>query len=382
MAAKRRHAFTGLAMALGVLFLPPAAVVAQEVRVGLERAFPRLDFRRPILLLQAPADSRMFVVEQAGRVLAFDDDPAVARAQVFVDIRARVEDGPNEAGLLGMAFHPGFAANRQVFLSYTRRAAARRLMSVISRFTADISGGALNPGSEEVILTLDQPFGNHNGGNIAFGPDGYLYIGFGDGGSRGDPQGNGQNVNTLLGALLRIDVDGARPYAIPPGNPFAKGGGRPEIYPWGLRNPWRFSFDRASGDLWLADVGQNDIEEIDLIERGGNYGWNLREGTAIYRRAARTQGLIGPVGQYRHNFGCSITGGYIYDGGAIPGLGGAYVFGDFCSGRIWALFHALDGRPMIQILDSNISLSSFGQAHDGRLFALDLGGAIFELTAR
>lgn len=359
-----------------------APAFAQEVRIGVERAFPRLDFRRPILLLQAHGDARMFVVEQAGRVLAFDDDPQVATAQVFVDIRGQVEDGPNEAGLLGMAFHPGFAANRQVFLSYTRRGTGRGLTSVISRFIADGSGAVLDSGSEQPILTLDQPFRNHNGGHIMFGPDGFLYIGFGDGGSRADPQGNGQNVNTLLGAILRIDVDGGRPYAIPPDNPFAGGGGRPEIYAWGLRNPWRFTFDRATGDLWLGDVGQNDIEEIDLIVRGGNYGWNLREGTAIFRRGGRTGGLIGPVGQYRHNLGCSITGGYVYDGGAVAGLGGAYVFGDFCSGRIWAQFAAEEGRPIRQLVDTDLSITSFGQANDGRLFVLDLRGAVFQLVGR
>lgn len=357
-----------------------APAFAQEVRIGVERAFPRLDFRRPILLLQADGDARMFVVEQAGRVLAFDDDPQVATAQVFVDIRGQVEDGPNEAGLLGMAFHPGFAANRQVFLSYTRRGTGRGLTSVISRFIADGSGAVLDSGSEQPILTLDQPFRNHNGGHIMFGPDGFLYIGFGDGGSRADPQGNGQNVNTLLGAILRIDVDGGRPYAIPPDNPFAGGGGRPEIYAWGLRNPWRFTFDRATGDLWLGDVGQNDIEEIDLIVRGGNYGWNLREGTAIFRRGGPTGGLIGPVGQYRHNLGCSITGGYVYDGGAVAGLGGAYVFGDFCSGRIWAQFAAEEGRPIRQLVDTDLSITSFGQANDGRLFVLDLRGAVFQLV--
>ena len=366
--------------ALCFALAPPA--LAQDVRVGLDRAFPRLDFRKPVLLLQAPGDARMFVVEQAGRVLAFDDDPAVARAATFVDIRSQVEGGPNEAGLLGMAFHPDFAANRQAFLSYTRRGLGRQLTSVISRFTADAPGAALDPQSEEVVLTLDQPFANHNGGHIVFGPDGYLYIGFGDGGSGGDPQGNAQNVRTLLGALLRIDVDGGQPYAIPPDNPFAGGGGRAEIYAWGLRNPWRFSFDRATGDLWLADVGQREIEEIDLIERGGNYGWNLREGTGVFRRGVPAEGLIGPVAQYRHNLGCSITGGYVYDGAAIAGLRGAYVAGDFCSGRIWALFAAQEGRPMVQILDSDISISSFGQAHDGRLFVLDLGGAIFELVGR
>jgi glucose/arabinose dehydrogenase len=279
-----------------------------------------------------------------------------------------------------MAFHPGFAANRQVFLSYTRRGTGRGLTSVISRFIADGSGAVLDSGSEQPILTLDQPFRNHNGGHIMFGPDGFLYIGFGDGGSRADPQGNGQNVNTLLGAILRIDVDGGRPYAIPPDNPFAGGGGRPEIYAWGLRNPWRFTFDRATGDLWLGDVGQNDIEEIDLIVRGGNYGWNLREGTAIFRRGGPTGGLIGPVGQYRHNLGCSITGGYVYDGGAVAGLGGAYVFGDFCSGRIWAQFAAEEGRPIRQLVDTDLSITSFGQANDGRLFVLDLRGAVFQLV--
>ncbi len=358
-------------------------VAAQDGGIArLEPAFTNLSFSRPVALLQAPGDSsRWYVLEQGGRVLVFDDDPAVRDAAVFADIRERVNAGGNEVGLLGMAFHPDYQANGQVFLSYTR--GRRPLQSVVSRFSADAARTRLDPGSERVILTVDQPFSNHNGGQVSFGPDGFLYIGLGDGGAGGDPRGNGQNTDTLLGALLRIDVDGGDPYAIPPDNPFADGGGRPEIYAWGLRNPWRWSFDRKTDELWLADVGQNQIEEIDLIVKGGNYGWNLREGDSPFRGArGASPGLIEPVAQYTHRFGCSVTGGYVYRGQEIPALEGTYVFGDYCSGRFWGLFPDGDGgRTMQPLFDGHINLSSFGEAHDGRLYAVDLDGGLLKIVA-
>lgn len=357
------------------------ASAQDETAIGLENAFPNLRFARPVALYQAPGETRWFLIEQRGRVLSFPNDPAVRRASVFIDIRDRVDDGPNEAGLLGLAFHPAYRQNRQVFLSYTKRGSP--LVSVISRFSASADGRTLDPNSERTILTLAQPFGNHNGGQISFGPDGHLYAGFGDGGAGGDPQGNGQNTHTLLGAMLRIDVDGAEPYGVPADNPFASGGGRPEIYAWGLRNPWRWSFDSSTGELWVGDVGQNRIEEIDRIEKGGNYGWNIREGTAPYRPRGRgSAGLIDPVAEYEHDLGCSVTGGYVYRGADIPALSGTYVFGDFCSGRIWGLFGESGAPVLRQLLDSDLTISSFAEGHDGSLYVLDWrGGGIHRLVA-
>ncbi len=372
---------TALLLLLAACAAP--SVSAQNSGIArLEPAFPNLRFSQPVALLQAPGDAtRWYVVEQAGRVVVFDDDPAASETSVFVDIRERVNSRSNEAGLLGMAFHPDYQANGQVILSYT--AGGRTLKSVVARFFADGARRALDPASERVILTVDQPFRNPNGGQVTFGPDGFLYIGFGDGGAGGDPRGNGQNTNTLLGAKLRIDFDRGDPYAIPPDNPFAAGGGRPEIYAWGLRNPWRWSFDTASGDLWAGDVGQNRIEEIDIIVKGGNYGWNVREGSEPFRGARGPgAGLIAPVAEYSHRFGCSVTGGYVYRGSEIPALAGTYVFGDYCSGRFWGLAPDVGGgRTMAPLFDGHINLSSFGEAHDGRLFAVDLDGALFQIVA-
>jgi glucose/arabinose dehydrogenase len=358
-------------------------IAIEDVTIALERAFPNVSFNRPVALLQAPNDfDRWFVVEQGGRVLVFDNDPRVSQTSVFIDISDRVDDGPAEAGLLGMAFHPDFANNRQVFLSYTRT--GDPLVSSISRFTSPDGGKTLDAASETVILTLDQPFGNHNGGGIGFGPDGLLYIGFGDGGSGGDPQGNGQNTDTLLGTILRIAVDQTPPYTIPSDNPFAQGGGRGEIYAWGLRNPWRWSFDRVTGELWVGDVGQNQWEEIDRVKRGGNYGWNIREGAHCFRAATcDTTGLIDPVAEYAHSQGCSVTGGYVYRGAAVPDLQGVYLYGDFCSGRIWGLpFGSAGTSPPRVLLDSDMAISSFGEGLDGEVYTLDhRGGALFRLVA-
>ena len=353
---------------------------AQPAQLTLEPAFPKLRFDRPLVMLQAPgAPEHWYIVDQAGRIFRFANDPGAATTTLVLDIRLLVDDGPNEAGLLGMAFHPDFQANRQVFLSYTRN--GRPLVSTLSHFQVNQSGDTIDPASETVLLSVDQPFGNHNGGHIAFGPDGYLYFGLGDGGSGGDPQGNGQNPDTLLGSLLRLHIDSTSPYAIPPDNPFAGGGGRPEIYAWGLRNPWRWSFDRQTGDLWLADVGQNKWEEINIIEGGGNYGWNLREGAHPFRGGAAA-GLVEPVAEYDHSQGCSVTGGYVYRGDRHAGLVGTYFYGDFCSGRIWGLSAQGDATPQL-LADTPFNIASFAQALDGELYILDhAGGQIHAMTQK
>ena len=260
---------------------PPSASLETDV----QRVFSQVTFNLPVALMQAPGDgSRWFAVEQRGVVRVFDNDQTVSASSVFVDITGRVDSGPDEAGLLGMAFHPNFANNDQVYLSYTRTGSP--LESVISRFLVDPATGNLDDSSELVILTVPQEAGNHNGGNIAFGPDGFLYIGFGDGGGARDPMERAQDTNFILGSMVRIDVDSATPYAIPLENPFSintncvDGVGTspcPEIFAWGFRNPWRFSFDRQAGDLWVGDVGQSSWEEIDRVEQGMNYGWDERE---------------------------------------------------------------------------------------------------------
>lgn len=354
--------------------------------VSLTRAFPSLTFSQPTALVQRPGDdARWYLLEKGGRVLTFTpQDPAPS---VALDIRDRVESAPSEAGLLGIAFHPDFASNRQLFLSYT--APGSPLVSRISRFTS-ADGRTIDPASEEILLTLNQPFANHNGGQIAFGPDGFLYIGFGDGGSGGDPQGNGQNLGTLLGKILRIDVNTRseeRAYGLPPGNPFAGGGGRPEIFAWGLRNPWRFSFDRTTGKLWAADVGQDAWEEVDIVERGKNYGWDIREGAHCFEppQGCRTEGLTDPVAEYPNAADdCSVTGGYVYRGTAVPGLAGTYLYGDFCSGRVWGLPLGADGNPSGAprlLADSDVQISSFAEGNDGEVYLLNFGGGTVHRVA-
>lgn len=356
--------------------------------VELEDAFPELpDLTRPVALLQAPGDtSRWFVVEQPGTVRVFDNEPGADAYETFVDVRSSVDDGPNEAGLLGMAFDPGFAANGEAYLSYT----APGLVSKVSRFTSLDEGMTLDPGSEQVILEVNQDFGNHNGGNIAFGPsDEYLYVGFGDGGNAGDPNGRAQDTTSLLGAMLRIDVGSAAPYAIPADNPFAgnptcpadpdaSSTDCPEIYAWGLRNPWRWSFDRETGALWAGDVGQNMWEEVDIIERNGNYGWNCREGAHAFGSPAPSctdaSGLVDPVYEYDHGDGVSVTGGYVYRGDEIPALEGRYVFADFASSSIWALDEdGQGGYTREQIAQSPQGVASFAEDAAGELYVVGWG---------
>lgn len=363
-----------------ILYCPLATTSINPASVKLQQVFTGLTFTFPIGLMQAPGDnSRWFLLEREGIVKVFANVPAVSVSTAFIDIHSQV-DQTGEGGLLGMAFHPGFAQNGQVFLSYTRTGSP--LISYVSRFTSADKGLTLDPASEQPILTLNQPYSNHDGGEIQFGPDGYLYIGFGDGGSGGDPLGNGQNTNTMFGAMLRLDVGNRTPYSIPTTNPFVAGGGKPEIYAWGLRNPWRWSFDRQTHALWLGDVGQNAWEEVDCIEAGHNYGWNIREGAHCYNASTcNASGMIDPVTEYDHNQGCSIIGGYVYRGSAIPALQGAYVFGDYCSGRIWALLYDSNGKPVTQVLaDAGINITSFGEGNDGELYVMG-SGKVYQIVA-
>ena len=346
-------------------------------RMGVERAFPTLSFREPVYLTYSDdGANRLFVVERAGVIAVFDDDETVTSADTFLDIRQRVNDAGREEGLLGMAFDPQYATNGYFYVYYSASDPRR---SVLSRFSVSATSPDLaDPNSELVIMQVPQPFKNHNGGHLAFGPDGYLYIGLGDGGSGGDPHGNGQNTATLLGSVLRIDVSAAsleRPYRVPPDNPFAgMSRARGEIWAYGLRNPWRFAFDRETGDLWAADVGQNRYEEIDIIRPGLNYGWNIMEGSQCYPRgdlSCAQEGLEPPIIDYGHRDGCSVTGGYLYRGLRLPSLRGAYVYGDFCSGKIWALRY--DGSRVtehLEIADSGPHISSFGEDQAGELYIL------------
>jgi glucose/arabinose dehydrogenase len=332
---------------------------------------------------------RLFINEQAGKVRVITAGGALSPTP-FVDLTSRIKSG-GERGLLGLAFHPRFATNRRLFVDYTR---ARDGGTIVSELRASADGSRVDPSSERIILFVPQPFANHNGGQLAFGPDGYLYIGLGDGGSGGDPYGNGQNRNVLLGKILRIDVDGphaaGKAYGIPPDNPYAAGGfapgeARPEVWAYGLRNPWRFSFDRVTGELYIGDVGQNAWEEIDrqpLDPPGGaNYGWNLMEGNHCFQSGCDPTGLTMPIAEYSHQLGCSVTGGYVYRGTAQAALRGMYIFGDYCSGRLFTV-HSEDGAITTgTVAESGLNISSFGEDEAGELYLVDLsGGGLYRLV--
>jgi glucose/arabinose dehydrogenase len=306
--------------------------------IAVQRVFPALQFQKPLGLLHSPSGPpRWYVLEKAGVVQVFQDTPDAQTASVALDLRAKTHVKVN-AGLLGMAFHPRFAENGFAYVVYTGFGGPTNLRLVLSRFVSRDGGQTFDPASEQVLLRLDKPWEDHNGGHIAFGKDGYLYFGTGDGGSPQDKLNNAQNPNQLFGKMLRLDVDGGTPYGIPPGNPFAKGGGRPEIYALGLRNPWSWSFDRLTGELWLGDVGESSLEEVNKIVLGGNYGWPLKEGTAWFRGSPGTAPpLVDPEYVYPHTDGFAVLGGYVYRGSAIPSLAGKYVFADYSFGRLWFL---------------------------------------------
>jgi uncharacterized repeat protein (TIGR03806 family) len=374
--------------------------------VTTTRVFKSLFFEAPLGMFEAPGDTtRVYVMERAGKVRAFPNQQTAVMGDVVtvLDFVSKV-DASGEGGFLGMAFHPQWATKKEVFVSYTETgpSGAIPLRSVIARYSSTDNGLTFDAASEQRLLVLDQPYSNHDGGNIAFGPDGFLYIGVGDGGSSGDPGNRAQRLNTNLGKFLRIDVNVpfAQKYAIPPSNPFAADATPcnrttsvgdataatrcAEIYAWGLRNPWRWSFDTSSGELWAGDVGQGLWEEVDRIVLGGNYGWKVREGAHCYAAATcATAGLIDPVVDYDRTQGVSITGGFVYRGSLIPSLVGKFIYGDYGSGRIWALtFNATTGKyEGAQLQDTSIAIASFAQLSNGEVYVLSFNdGQILQLT--
>ena len=362
--------------------------------IALEPVFA--GFQSPVYLTYAqgdsPGSSPLFIVEKAGRIYRVEGSPAseagATQPTLFLDITDRVGSEGNEQGLLSLAFPPDFLAGGLFYLNYTDRNGD----TVIARYRLlgdDPRQG--DPASEQKLLQIEQPASNHNGGQLQFGPEGYLYIGTGDGGRAGDPWGNAQNPGVLLGKLLRLDVTGAETYAVPSDNPFVGlPGARPEIWALGLRNPWRFAFDRVTNDLYIADVGQNRYEEVDFQPAGSaggeNYGWDVMEGNHCFEPAANCnpQGLVPPVAEYDHSQGCSITGGYVYRGTRYPSLTGVYFFGDFCSGNIWGLKRESSGAWTVALLlESGVNISSFGEDAAGEIYVVGYrDGTIYHLVAR
>ena len=348
----------------------------------------------PVAMMQAPGDSsRWFVVQRDGQVLVFPNiaNPGINDVEQFVDLRTRVLSG-GERGLLGMAFHPNFGnGNFDVFVSYTRAGGAFG-ESVVSRFQSNDGGLTLDDTVEDIFLTITQENTNHNGGQIAFGPDNFLYAGWGDGGGGGDPFERAQDNTYLFGTMTRIDVDNGNPYAIPADNPFVSnpnlcntgfgGADCPEIFAFGLRNPWRWSFDRQTGDLWVGDVGQGQWEEVDLIVNGGDYGWDDREGAHCFEPATGCDtNSTDPITEYSHALGNSITGGYVYRGPGVPELQGQYIFGDFGSGRVWVVASGSpQGTDPTEILDTPFNISSFVEDNDGEIYIIHFGGAIHQIV--
>jgi len=356
--------------------------------IVVRRKFPNLKFRHLTNLVQ-PDDGmgRIYVTEQGGVVRVFPDEQQAPEAAVFLDISDRVSEDGNEEGLLGLAFDPHFSENGFFYVYYSAVGPRR---SVLSRFSISLDNPDMaSPDSELEILEVEQPFRNHNGGQLAFGPEGFLYIGLGDGGLADDPMGNGQNKGSLLGSILRLDVDGASEnslYQIPVTNPFVGiSGARPEIWAYGLRNPWRFSFDTATGHLWAGDVGQNLWEEINMIRKGLNYGWNTMEGFHCFRPTTSCDeiGLELPVFEYPNGTDCSVTGGYVYRGIRLPALYGVYLYADYCSGKIWGLRY--DDQSIIEhrlLVHSDIKqITSFGEGQAGNIFILSRDDGIYQLEA-
>lgn len=348
--------------------------------VSAVNAFPNLSFDAPVFFAGLPGTAQAVVVEQGGRIHRFDVDAQVVSTVVILDISSQVLFS-GEQGLLGLAFHPDFANNGFFYVHYSASSPRR---SVISRFTYNSQTGLASAGSEVILLQVTQPFSNHNGGSLAFGPDDMLYIALGDGGGSGDAGDNAQDRGNLLGTILRIDVDAGNPYGIPPDNPFVgEAGVREEIWAYGLRNPYRFSFDQLTGALWTGDVGQGALEEIDIVQAGGNYGWRVFEGTQPFASSQNTPPnttLIPPVFEYERSLGIAVIGGYVYRGAASPGLSNTYIYGDFGSGRIWSLTY--NGAQVVSNREiANVaSLTSFGEDNGGELYAVSGSGDIFRFS--
>lgn len=344
--------------------------------IPLENAFPNLSFSRPVEFTHAgDGTNRVFVLEQEGKIRVFDNKVSTKSAGVYLDIQNKVSS-EGEMGLLGLAFHPNFKQNGYFYVYYTKR---KPLETIVARYKASSpTANTIDASTETILMKISQPYDNHNGGKLAFGPDGFLYISLGDGGAWGDQHNYAQNRTSLLGKILRIDVNKTEKgiYGIPADNPYVgnKEGFREEIFAYGLRNPWRFSFDAKTGQLWAGDVGQNEFEEIDIITNGGNYGWRLKEADRCYnpRKDCENGNLIDPIHQYPRSDGVSITGGFVYRGSRVPLLQGKYLFADYSNGNIWAL--AFDGNKKTtnQLLtNEGGSVSAFGEDANRELFILD-----------
>lgn len=358
-------------------------------QVKVVNAFPELQFEAPVDIQYArQEDSRLFVAERNGRILVFENDSNAVNTAVFLDISNKTAT-TGEGGLLGFAFHPNYQANGQFFVYYTK---ADPFRSVISRFqVSEDNPDSAGSSSEETILEINQPYSNHNAGQIRFGPDGYLYIALGDGGGSGDPEENGEDRTTLLGSILRINVDetqGDLNYSIPADNPFAGNseGYREEIYAYGFRNPYRFSFDRQTGELWVGDVGQNRLEEINVVKAGLNYGWNTMEGSQCFdpESGCDTSNRELPVFEYDHSVGNSITGGFVYRGNAVPELQGRYVYADFGSGRIWSIEWNGENTSDNQLLTrmNENSIVTFGEDQNGELLTGSFDGNLYRFESQ
>jgi glucose/arabinose dehydrogenase len=382
----RRPSAIAAAVLAGLLLLGAAAPVAAAPSATL--TLVENGFDQPVLVTHAGDGSgRLFVVEKAGIIRVIDGGSTLATP--FLDIRSLVGT-TGERGLLGLAFHPSYETNRAFYVYYTRVSTGRL---VIREYRASVGDpNVADPGSARTILTIAHGATNHNGGNLAFGADGYLYIGTGDGGGSGDPGNDAQRKDSLLGKILRIDINGttaSRAYRRPASNPYVGGPGLNEIWSRGLRNPWRFSFDRATRDLWIGDVGQEKWEEIDRSTRSHgagrakNFGWRVMEGFHCYRPSSGCDksGKSKPLAEYSHGSGCSVTGGYVYRGSQIASMAGYYVFGDFCSGRVWTIPRTAD-RPAAEalLMDTSHHISSFGEDEAGEIYLVDFGGAIYRFT--
>ncbi|MDZ4828763.1 MAG: PQQ-dependent sugar dehydrogenase [Phycisphaerae bacterium] len=381
-----------LALASSLVLLPlaqnappkePAATTPTTIapRIRLSRVWPDLKLLRPVQMLQVPDQPDLwYLVEQTGRIRLGDmTQKDATQAPLVLDITDPVNDKMNEEGLLSVAFHPDYPKKRELYVYYTAEPPKR---SVLSRFAISADGRTVDPKSEEVLLEVAQPYWNHNGGTVLFGPDGYLYLSLGDGGAANDPNDAGQDLDSLLAKVLRIDVNkkgDGKPYAIPSDNPFvSKAGARPEIWAYGLRNVWRMSFDTKTGELWAGDVGQNKFEEIDLVTKGGNYGWRLREGLHKFGPTKResVSAPIDPVVEYPRKDGVSVTGGYVYRGDVIPNLNGVYLYADFGSGNVWGIRreNGKTSTAMTLLRKGDSLWSSFAEAKDGTLYLVSFEG--------
>jgi glucose/arabinose dehydrogenase len=360
----------------------PTQADSRPVEAGAyatEQVFPQLDFDRMVEIEAIPGDDdHAVVLTQRGTAYRFSLTDESEEPTIFLDITDRIITNPHsEEGLLGIAFPPDYGQSRRFYVYYS---AGPPRQNTLSRFTG--TGDAGDPASEQKLIAVDDPAGNHNGGGLEFGPDGMLYLGIGDGGRGGDPEGNGQNTNVLHGKIWRIDVSGDI-YTIPPDNPFASGGGAPEVFAYGLRNPWRITFDTETGDLWAGDVGQRAREEVNLIENGGNYGWNVTEGDLCFEppEGCDRSRFIAPRAAYGRDDGsCSVTGGYVYRGAAMPELDGWYIYGDYCSGNVWALDTTDLAAEPILIAETGLSIPSFWQDAEGEIYIIAFDNQVVRLV--